>query len=190
MTIRDIGIDVRAPKREPAADDQLNPFNGSLPVRGSVIVGVVINNKMQGTVIVEKEHQRKVPKYERLEKRTRRYPAHLPSNIDVQIGDEVTIAECRPISKTVKFVVVENRAIESTRTATLAKVAPKAAKPVVKAAPKVVAKPKAEATPKAAEKAAPKAATKAKAAPKAKAAAKPKAAAKAKAEAKPKKGGA
>jgi small subunit ribosomal protein S17 len=111
--VRDIGIDVRAPARAPAAGDNLNPFNGTLPVRGVTIVGRVVENRMQGTVIVEKQHQRLVPKYERFEKRTSRYPAHLPSNIDVEVGDEVTIAECRPISKTVKFVVVENRAMEA-----------------------------------------------------------------------------
>ncbi len=110
--VRDIGIDVRTPKREPAADDVLNPFNGSLPVRGSTIVGKVVSTKMLGTAIVEKVHSRLVPKYQRYEKRTSRYPAHVPSNIDVSVGDEVTIAECRPISKTVKFVVVENRSEE------------------------------------------------------------------------------
>lgn len=109
MEIRDIGIDVRPPKREPSGDDRLNPFNGSLPVRGTTIVGRVVTAKMQGTVVVERERQHLVPKYQRFQKRTSRYAAHLPSNIDVQVGDEVTIAECRPISKTVKFVVVENR---------------------------------------------------------------------------------
>ncbi len=107
--VRDIGIDVRAPKRAPAPGDSLNPFNGSLPVRGTTIVGKVVSAKMQGTVVVEKQHQRLVPKYERFEKRTSRYLAHVPSNIDATVGDEVLIAECRPISKTVKFVVVENR---------------------------------------------------------------------------------
>lgn len=108
-TVRDIGIDVRAPKREPSPDDTLNPFNGSLPVRGSVIVGTVVSTRMQGTAVVQKERARKVQKYQRFEKRTGRYPAHVPSNIDVSVGDEVVIAECRPISKTVRFVVVENR---------------------------------------------------------------------------------
>ncbi len=112
MTVRDIGIDVRAPKREPAPGDALNPFNGSLPIRGITIVGKVVADKMQGTVVVEKTHARTVPKYQRLEKRTSRYAAHVPSNIDCAVGDEVTIAECRPISKTVKFVVVENRSEE------------------------------------------------------------------------------
>jgi len=109
MPNRDIGIDVRAPSREPAPGDRLNPFNGSLAVRGSVIVGTVVTNRMLGTCIVEKQRQMMVQKFERYEKRTRRYPAHVPSNIDVKVGDEVTIAECRPISKTVNFVVVENR---------------------------------------------------------------------------------
>jgi small subunit ribosomal protein S17 len=109
MPNRDIGIDVKAPSRDPAPGDKLNPFNGSLAVRGSVIVGTIVSAKMQSTAIVEKQHQRTVPKYERIEKRTRRYAAHVPSNIDVHVGDEVVIAECRPLSKTVSFVVVENR---------------------------------------------------------------------------------
>lgn len=107
--MRDIGIDVRTPPRDPAPGDQLNPFNGSLSVHGSVIVGTVVSAKMLGTAIVEKQHERLVTKYERIEKRTRHYAAHVPSNIDVKAGDEVVIAECRPISKTVNFVVVENR---------------------------------------------------------------------------------
>jgi small subunit ribosomal protein S17 len=114
MTVRDIGIEVRAPKREPSPGDELNPFNGTLPVRGSTIVGTVVSAKMQGTVIVQKERNHLIAKYQRYEKRTNRYAAHLPSNIDVTVGDEVTIAECRPISKTVTFVVVENRSEEAT----------------------------------------------------------------------------
>lgn len=105
----DIGIDVTPPKRAPAPGDQKNPFNGTLRIRGSVIVGTVVSAKMQHTAIVEKQHERTVEKYERIERRTRRYAAHVPSNIDVRSGDEVVIAECRPLSKTVSFVVVENR---------------------------------------------------------------------------------
>jgi small subunit ribosomal protein S17 len=138
MPNRDIGIDVKAPAREPAPGDQLNPFNGSLPVRGSVIIGTIVSARMQHTVIVEKQHERTNPKFERIEKRTRRYPAHVPSNIDVAVGDEVTIAECRPLSKTVNFVVVENRGNPATRQ----REAPRAAAPkaAAKAAPKAAAK--------------------------------------------------
>ena len=52
-------------------------------------------------------------KYERYEKRTRRYAAHLPSCIgEVASGDNVRIMECRPLSKTVKFCVIEKGADE------------------------------------------------------------------------------
>ena len=37
----------------------------------------------------------------------RKVHAFLPSCIDVKEGDEVKIAECKPISKTVSFVTVE-----------------------------------------------------------------------------------
>jgi small subunit ribosomal protein S17 len=52
-------------------------------------------------------------KYERYEKRTRRYSAHLPSCIGgVAAGDRVRIMECRPLSKTIKFCVIEKEAVE------------------------------------------------------------------------------
>ncbi|HER54639.1 MAG TPA: 30S ribosomal protein S17, partial [Candidatus Bathyarchaeota archaeon] len=34
-------------------------------------------------------------------------PAHCPPCLDVKAGDKVRLAECRPISKTVGFVVIE-----------------------------------------------------------------------------------
>ena len=156
MTI-DIGIDVTPPKRAPAPGDQKNPFNGSLRVRGSIIVGTVVSAKMQHTAIVEKQHQRTVEKYERIERRTRRYAAHIPSNIDVHNGDEVVIAECRPLSKTVAFVVVENRGNPADRKAhqseeVQAKMAVKEAAKAKAAAAKPKAAPKKAAAKKAAVK--------------------------------------
>lgn len=141
MQVRDIGIDVKAPGRDPAPGDRMNPFNGTLPVRGSTIVGTVVSVKMQGAVIVEKQHQRYVPKFERYEKRTRRYPAHLPSNIDARLGDEVLIAECRPLSKTINFVVVENRGSQKEAR----KEAPKVVKPKAPKTPKAVKAPRVKA---------------------------------------------
>jgi len=105
---RDIGIDVQAPI-ETCADPHC-PFHGSFPVRGQVIVGKVVSTGMQKSVVVEREYLRHMQKYERYEKRTSRYAAHLPPCIPVKIGDDVTIMECRPVSKTKSFVVVEARA--------------------------------------------------------------------------------
>ncbi len=46
-------------------------------------------------------------KFVRYERRHGHIPSHNPPCIDVKEGDRVKIAECRPISKTVSFVVVE-----------------------------------------------------------------------------------
>lgn len=103
--IRNIGIEVAAPKGE--CDDPNCPFHGTLPVRGQVIDGVVSTVKMNKTVVVERQFMRYVNKYERYEKRSGRYSAHAPACLGLKPGDKVRIAECRPISKTVSFVVIE-----------------------------------------------------------------------------------
>ena len=46
-------------------------------------------------------------KYERYEKKRSKVRSHNPPCINAKIGDEVKIIECRPISKTKKFVIVE-----------------------------------------------------------------------------------
>ncbi|MBX8633411.1 MAG: 30S ribosomal protein S17 [Candidatus Thermoplasmatota archaeon] len=105
MVTRDIGVT----KWKPAAEcsDSKCPYHGRLSVRGQSIIGRVVSAKMKGTVIVENEHRKFSHKYERYERRRRRYPAHLPGCIQIREGDEVRIMECRPLSKTVSFVVIE-----------------------------------------------------------------------------------
>ncbi|MHB8586018.1 MAG: 30S ribosomal protein S17 [Thermoplasmatota archaeon] len=104
---RDIGIEVTPPPG--TCTDPHCPFHGTLSVRGVIVDGLVASTKMEHSVVVEREFRRYVPKYERYEKRTRRYTAHHPPCIPLTAGDEVTIMECRPISKTKSFVVIEAR---------------------------------------------------------------------------------
>jgi small subunit ribosomal protein S17 len=104
---RDIGLDVPAP--EGTCDDAKCPFHGDLRVRGAQIVGKVVSLKMQNTAVVQKDRQHYLTKYQRYERRSSRYPAHLPPCLGVKDGDEVRIMECRPLSKSVSFVVVERR---------------------------------------------------------------------------------
>jgi len=104
---RNIGIDVPLPQQ--GCDDEDCPFHGTLPVRGSMLEGTVISDKMQKTVVVKREYMHVIPKYERIEKRTSKHRAHSPPCLGVKAGDHVTIMECRPLSKTVSFVVIENK---------------------------------------------------------------------------------
>jgi small subunit ribosomal protein S17 len=62
---------------------------------------------MNATVVVEREYLHYVKKYNRYEKRRSRYHAHNTPCLNARVGDQVRIAECRPLSKTKNFVVVE-----------------------------------------------------------------------------------
>lgn len=107
MPARDIGISVQAPQRDCA--DLKCPFHGELRVRGQILQGRVVSARMQNTVVVQREFLRYLPKYERYEKRRSKYSAHNPPCVGAQAGDDVTIMECRPLSKTKHFVVIEAR---------------------------------------------------------------------------------
>jgi len=101
----DIGIKAKAPKQ--LCEDPKCPWHGKLPVRGRVVEGKVVSAKAQRTAIIEREYFQLVPKYERYERRHSRIVAYKPDCIDVKVGDVVKIAECRPLSKTKHFVVIE-----------------------------------------------------------------------------------
>ena len=105
--MRDIGIDVREPEKE--CEDDNCPFHGTLPVRGQVLKGEVVSDKAPKTVVVQRSYLKKIAKYERYEKRTSKIHAYNPPCINAKVGDIVKIAECRPLSKTKSFVVVEKR---------------------------------------------------------------------------------
>lgn len=103
----DIGVDVEPPKT--TCKDKHCPFHGVLPVRGTMLSGTVVSTKMQSTVIVKREYMRYIPKFERYEKRTSNYLAHAPPCFQTKTGDKVSIMECRPLSKKVSYVVIENK---------------------------------------------------------------------------------
>ncbi len=103
---RDVGLDVRAPKA--TCEDPHCPFHGHLPLRGQILEGTVVSTGMQRTAVIERTLLHYVPKFERFEKRRRRYLAHSPPCLPLTVGHRVRIAETRPLAKTVTFCVVED----------------------------------------------------------------------------------
>ncbi len=73
------------------------------------LTGIVVSDKMEKTIVVSVERYVKHPKYHKYMKLSKRYKAHNPDAV-VAIGDRVTIAECRPISKDKHFILVANNA--------------------------------------------------------------------------------
>ena len=68
------------------------------------LVGRVVSNKMQKTVVVQVERRVKHATFGKIITRSSKYHAHVPTG-SFQEGDTVEIAECRPISKTKAWTV-------------------------------------------------------------------------------------
>lgn len=103
--MKEIGLSVKPPAK--SCDDPRCPFHGHLSVRGRVLSGLVVEDKMKGTVVVSRDYTQYVPKFKRFKRRRSHILAHNPPCIGAKSGDVVTIAECRPLSKATSFVVVE-----------------------------------------------------------------------------------
>lgn len=71
-----------------------------------VLVGKVVSNKMDKTVVVAVENRFPHRKYEKQMVETRKFKAHDPEN-KCQMGDVVRIEECPPISRDKKWHVIE-----------------------------------------------------------------------------------
>jgi len=99
-----IGMDVSPPEK--SCDDPNCPFHGTLSVRGRLLEGIVVGES-ERTVTVRRDYLHFSQKYLRYERRRRSISAHNPPCIVVEPGDKVKIMECRPLAKTVSFVVIE-----------------------------------------------------------------------------------
>lgn len=87
-------------------EDPNCPWHGTLRVRGVLLEGTVEKNRARRMVVVRHEYLYYDKKYKRYEKRSKKIHAHLPDCIKVKEGEMVVIGETRPVSKTVKFVVL------------------------------------------------------------------------------------
>lgn len=56
---------------------------------------------MHRTLIIRREYLHFIPKYSRYEKRHKNLAAHVSPAFRVEDGDQVTVGQCRPLSKTV-----------------------------------------------------------------------------------------
>ena len=70
------------------------------------VIGRVVSSKMNKSVTVSVERLIKHPQYGKYIRRTTKYVAHDENN-SCKAGDLVAIVECRPISKTKAWRVVE-----------------------------------------------------------------------------------
>ena len=73
-----------------------------------ILKGKVIKNKSEKTIIVDVESTYIHKKYKKYLKKNKKYAVHDEENIS-KLGDKVQIIESRPISKTKKFVLFDEK---------------------------------------------------------------------------------
>ncbi len=70
-----------------------------------ILQGVVVSDKQDKTVVVRVERQVMHPVYRKFIKKSKKYSAHDENN-QFKVGDQVSIIESKPISKTKAWTVV------------------------------------------------------------------------------------
>jgi small subunit ribosomal protein S17 len=75
-----------------------------MPVKQQI--GIVISNKMQKTIVVKIENRYSHAMYSKILVKTKKYLAHNEFE-NCNIGDQVLIQECRPLSKRKRWKLIE-----------------------------------------------------------------------------------
>ena len=76
-----------------------------------ILKGKVIKNKSEKTIIVDVESTYMHKKYKKILRKNKKFAVHDEENVS-KIGDVVQIIESRPISKTKKFVLFNEKKME------------------------------------------------------------------------------
>ena len=69
-------------------------------------VGLVISNKMQKTIVVKIENKYSHPIYSKTLIKTKKYLVH-DEQEECNLGDQVLVEECRPLSKRKRWKLIE-----------------------------------------------------------------------------------
>lgn len=70
------------------------------------LVGKVVANKMQKTVVVEVEYKKRHPLYEKIMKKTKRFKAHIKETLP--LGTICVIEQTRPLSREKHWQVISS----------------------------------------------------------------------------------
>ena len=73
-----------------------------------ILKGKVIKNKSEKTIIVDVESTYMHKKYKKILRKNKKFAVHDEENVS-KVGDVVQIIESRPISKTKKFVLFNEK---------------------------------------------------------------------------------
>jgi small subunit ribosomal protein S17 len=92
-------------QRSERKEGQQGQQRSNLQLRRQV-VGLVVSDKMTKTVVVRVNRQVKHPFYKKFVLKSVRYKAHDENQV-AKMGDQVSLVECRPLSRHKRWVVTK-----------------------------------------------------------------------------------
>ncbi|MUL49498.1 30S ribosomal protein S17 [Mycobacterium sp. CBMA293] len=90
--------ETKGPKHTPATETERG--------RRKTVIGYVVSDKMQKTIVVELESRKSHPLYGKIIRTTTKVKAH-DENGDAGVGDRVSLMETRPLSASKRWRLVE-----------------------------------------------------------------------------------
>lgn len=106
---KSVGLGFKTPKAAVNGTyiDKKCPFTGNVSIRGRMMRGVVHGTKMKRSIVIRRNYLHFVQKYQRYMKRHKNFTVHCSPCFEPRVGDEVVVGQCRPLSKTVRYNVLE-----------------------------------------------------------------------------------
>ena len=92
--------------KKPAAVTPAKKVEGNILGRRKVLVGTVVSDKMQKTIVVKVDRRVRHGLYEKYVTRSVRFKAHDEKN-NAKVGDLVRIIESRPLSRDKRWALKE-----------------------------------------------------------------------------------
>merc|ERR1712159_987683 len=107
--VKSIGLGFKVPEKAKSGRyiDKKCPFVGEVSIRGKLLRGAVHRTFMKNTITIRRDYLHYIKKSRRYEKRHKMISAHCAPCFDARPGDEVMIGETRPLTKTVRYNVLE-----------------------------------------------------------------------------------
>ena len=93
-----------APKKVVAPAAVVPADTRSVLQKRRVVVGIVVSDKMQKTIVVKVDRRVRDTMYKKYVVRSRRFKAHDEKN-DARMGDRVALVESRPLSRDKRWVL-------------------------------------------------------------------------------------
>jgi small subunit ribosomal protein S11e len=106
---KNVGLGFRTPKDASNASyvDKKCPFTGNVSIRGRILRGKVVSTSMKRSLVMRRDYLHFIQKYQRYQKRHRNFTVHCSPAFSPTAGDEVIVGQCRPLSKTIRYNVLQ-----------------------------------------------------------------------------------